>query len=171
MLLGNIDKEQVTTIVLIVAGVIEGILLIALLLNIAKRSKTKKNNMQAMNMFDNSPTGYDYSVQTQPAAYNYDTSQTQTYADPNINTYDATSDNSMNYDANASISPDQSNMVYDNNLVNSSTDTLEAPANPEVMDSGIPSMDYNQETSFDSDNLMEMQKNDTLNVPNSTDYY
>ncbi len=149
-LFGNIDKDQVTTIVLIVAGVIEAILLIALIVNLSKRSKSKQSNMEAMGMFDNSPTSYSYQ---EPQQYNYDTTPAPEVVPTPEPMTPVAPDTSM--DMNTSVENPEPVM-----------------SDPIPMDSGIPSMDYNQETSFDSDNLMAMQKNDTLDVPDgSQDYY
>ena len=141
MLLGNIDKGLATTIVLIVAGVLEGLLLLALLSNLHKKAKASKTRKQAMNMFDNTPTtsSYDFSYQEQTPTP--DASLNNNY------------DNSMNQDMTAIA----------------------------AMDSGIPSMDYNQDmtastdynqdSTFDSDNLMDMQMNDTLNIQDNNMNY
>ena len=108
MFFGNIDKGLATTIVLLVAAIIEVILFVALLFNIAKKAKQNRNNYQAANMFDNSPSDF----------------------------------------SNSSFEETSTPETFDNNL----------------NDLAVPGVMINQETSFDSDNLMEMQKNDTLNI-------
>ncbi len=132
----NISKGQATTIVLIIAGIIEVLLLLALIKNLSK--KGKNNNIVVGDV-----NGFDGSQQNQ--SYDY------TYQEP-IPAPEPTFNNNVNQDMN----------------------------NVAMADSAIPSMDFSQDISmndnsidstFSGENLMNMQMNDTLDIPDNNMNY